>query len=226
MKHILLLLFTTSLIFSFQKQVEAARIKVPIDVAAGPEFFNLPGFVGDDQSFHYGINLSLNAIIDKNLIKKNKKKIPKKYYRYIKNIDELRFSPSILIPRSIYISPKTKNTSLYGVSWVPIGTDIVFIKKPFRVSLDFGTLITYLYVDSTVFPSPIHFLRPGIESKLNFEFPVSRKLLLSTGAAFQAYIPQGINQGFFSAGSEKTRIWNAARLYFLIHYRFGYTLNL
>ena len=100
----------------------SAKVTVPVDIGVGPATHMITGPVQEDQLLHTGLKVSVQAIIDKKTIKKNKKRIPKRYRSYAKKMNEVRFSPSIFIPDTLFISPKgTRNTGMMGIAWQPVG---------------------------------------------------------------------------------------------------------
>lgn len=83
----------------------AQRVTVPVDVGVGPAAFAFFGPVFDDQPIHTGLKLSVEAVLDKEWLKKNQRRVPPRYRKYAKSLDEVRISPSILIPDALIISP-------------------------------------------------------------------------------------------------------------------------
>ncbi len=206
----------------------AERITVPVDIGIAPAVHLITGPVQDDQILHYGLKLSLAAVIDKKTIQANKHRVPARYRSRLKNVTELRFSPAWYLPDTLFISPRTNNTGLYGVAFRPIGIGLSPVARPVRINASAGLLLTYLFIHSdTLLPDgPMHFIRPGIDLKLDIELPLSRSFLLSVGWASQFYIPQEIGKPVFEVESVSNSIWHIGQAYLMFHFRFPYTVSL
>ena len=63
-------------------------VDVPVDVGLGPSFLQVSGPVQDQQNWHYGVKLSLAAVIDQALIESQKHRVPKKYRKHVKKVGE------------------------------------------------------------------------------------------------------------------------------------------
>lgn len=216
-------------------------IEAPINVGVGPAayFFN-PGPVGEDQSPHYGIQISIAAVLDKRAIRKAKRKVPKKYRKLIGRQSEMRISHA-LIPDSLIISPRTQNTGMYGITFRPLALGIPLIRKPVRLHLGTGLRLTYAYIH-TEYDSPTtaanaasrplaegetHFFRPGLDLRADLEIPFSKTFLMSVGWTSAAYIPQQVHGGdFWSLGDEDQRVWHIGQAYLMLHFRFPYKTRL
>ncbi|MCA9537237.1 MAG: hypothetical protein KC620_00030 [Myxococcales bacterium] len=199
---------------------------VPVDLGIGPAFHFITGPIQDDQSPHYGLKISLKAIITREVIEQNKSKIPKKYRGMASKIDEARFSPSIFIPDTLFISPRFENTAMYGISWRPIGLDLPLIKKP-RLAIGIGLDLTYAYLDSDLKAlGTTHFLRPGLDAKAEFEVPITDSFLISVGWMSVFYPPQKVGGGIFTWGELDESIWHLGQAFVQLHFRFPYTTTL
>ncbi len=203
------------------------RTEVPLNIGFGPSFYWLTGPLQADQAPHYGLKLSLAAIIDKKIIKRKRKSIPKKYRGLLKNVDELRIS-HLLIPDAIIISPQTNNTGIYGVTWRPLAIQPPIIKSP-RLSVGAGLLLTYAYItteapnDKEQLPAgDTHFLRPGIDLRAELEIPLSELFLLSFGWSSAFYIPQKLGGSIVEVEPFDQSTWHWGQAYFLLNFRVPY----
>jgi hypothetical protein len=220
-------LVTLSVLLLFTHvESSAATVEIPVDIGIGPAAHFITGPIQDDQLVHTGLVISVQAIIDKAVIKKYKKRIPEKYRQLALSMDEVRFSPSIFIPDTLIISPGYANTGIYGISWRPIGMGVPFVKSNnFRLGANAGLRLTYLFIHSTSLASPTHFLRPGIDLKGNCEIPFSKSFLVSIGWNSQVYIPQKVGASIASVGTLDESIWHVGQAYLKFHYRFPYKVS-
>ncbi|NTX00246.1 hypothetical protein [Myxococcus sp. CA040A] len=202
----------------------AQRVTVPVDVGVGPAAYMFFGPVFDDQPIHTGVKLSVEAVLDKDWLKKNQRAIPTRYRKYAKSVDEVRISPSIFIPDSFIISPKLKNTGMYGVTWKPLGLGLPLSSGPVRFSVGGGLLLTYAYLYSDTLANT-HFLRPGAELGVDLELQFSKNFLVSLGWESALYVPQSLG----SLGlPDRVRdgIFHVGQAYLQLHVRFPYTTHL
>jgi hypothetical protein len=198
-------------------------------VGVGPAYYLGPGPQFTGTSGHFGLKLSVAAILDKATIKKNIKKVPKRYRSMVLRSGEIRIGPSIFIPDSLIISPAMGDTGMYGVTWRPLGLTIPLVKDGVRLDLGVGLLLTAALLHSTRFETTF-FIRPGVDIGLRFEVPLSDTLLVSLGAGAQLYIPQE----FGSLGTGDTddpqwlsnTMWLLPQAFLMVHYRFPYTVKL
>lgn len=209
----------------------AAQVTVPVDVGVGPAYYYGPGPLFEGTNGHYGLKISVAAIIDRKTLEQNINKVPKQYRSMIKRTGEIRYGPSIFIPDSLIISPKLDGTGMYGVTWRPIGLNIGLIKEPVRLDLGAGLLLTAAFIHSdTMADSPTIFVRPGLDLGLRLEIPFTDNFLMSMGAFAQAYVPQEVG-GFGLPDTSKPAwldesIWLLPQAFVMLHYRFPYTVNL
>ena len=186
----------------------------------------ITGPVQEDQLLHTGLKMSVEAIIDKKTIKKNRKKIPKRYRSYAKQMNEVRFSPSIFIPDTLFISPKgTRNTGIMGISWEPVGVGIPLLDAGIKARAGLALQLTYAYLYSDTL-NDTHFLRPGLSPGLEVEIPFTKKFLISTGWNSQVYIPQEVGGSITEVGEIDQSIWHIGQAFVKFHYRFPYTVRM
>lgn len=213
--------------YFFSPLTYAATVEIPVDIGLGPAVHFITGDIQEDQLVHTGLVISIDAIIDKAVIKKYQKRIPEQYRKMALSMDEARISPSVFIPDTLIISPGYNNTGMYGISWRPIGMSIPLVKTTkLNVKTSTGLRLTYLYIHSKTLASPTHFLRPGIDLLLDTELRLSDSVLASLGWNSQIYIPQTLGGGFTELGSLENSIWHVGQAYFKLHYRFPYKVNI
>lgn len=200
----------------------AKPIKVPVDVGVGPSAHLISGPVFADQPIHTGLSLSVQAIINKKLIRKYKKRIPSQYRAAALRMNEIRYAPFIWLPETLFISPGINGTGMYGATWRPISLGLTPMLKPVRFSLNAGLRLTYIFIHSTKLPSPTHFLRPGIDLRAEVEVPLSKKVLFSLSWTSQFYPPQEVGGEILKWGRLEDSIWHIGQANVMFHYRFPY----
>ena len=142
---------------------------------------------------------------------------------------EVRYSPSLLIPDALIISPALENTGVYGVSWRPISAGLtLFDGAGARMQLAAGLLLTYAYIHSSLAQIPAtHFARPGIDLGAELELGPRQPFSLSIGWASGFYLPQEL--GGFGLGTEGELadvLWHVGQAWVKLHFRFPYTTSL
>lgn len=207
----------------------AGQLTVPVDVGVGPAYYIGPGPLFSGTSGHFGLKLSVAAILDKATIQKNIKRVPKQYRGMVKNTDEIRIGPSIFIPDSLIISPAIGDTGMYGVTWRPVGLTLPLIRDGVRLDIGAGLLLTTALIHSSRFDTTF-FIRPGVDLGVRFEVPLTESLLVSVGAFAQAYLPQetgGLGMGDTDDPNWLSdTIWLLPQAFLMVHYRFPYAVNL
>lgn len=206
----------------------ADRITILADIGVAPAVHLVNGPFDTHHEPNYGLKLSLQGIIDREVIRRNKHRVPKKYRSYIARARELRISPFWYLPDTLFISPKAGDSQMYGVSFRPIGIGLALGAKP-RLGLSAGAVLTYAWYQSDALDdgSGTHFLRPGVELRLDFEIPFSRTFLMSLGWASTFYLPQEIGGFGFPDDNWATRtIWHIGQGYLMFHFRFPYSTNI
>ncbi len=220
------------------RKKRSREITVPVDIAAGPAFFAfgnplvgdglLSGPVVEDQTVHYGLRFNMAAIIDRDFVRKYPHTVPRKYRGMFKEDTVVRFKPAALglIPRNLYLSPKTKNTGIYGATWELLHVGMALMQSgDSRLSVGAGLLATYAYIDSDAFESPTHFLRPGASVGLKFGTMLSDSFGVSAGANSNFYLPQDIGGGIFD-GDGDDALWHIGEAFLMLHYRFPFTTEM
>lgn len=201
---------------------------VPVDLGIGPAFHWISGPIQDDRAPHFGIKLSLAAIIDKQTLQENKGRIPKKYRGMVSKLGEVRYTPTVFIPDTIFISPPTRDesTAMYGASWRPFGLGFPLIRSPrLRIGADLD--LTYAYIDGEESGLGVtHFLRPGIAIGADLEIPLSSSFLISIGWSSGLYIPQEVGGEILAIGDLEDSIWHIGQAFVQLHFRFPYSVDL
>lgn len=200
-------------------------VEVPIDIGVGPAGHWITGPVANNQSIHSGLAFSVEAVLDKKLLRKFKNRIPKQYRSTVLGMDELRISHP-LIPDTFFISPAgiVGDTGIYGVSWRPIGINVPLINEGVGFDVGVGARFTYFYLHSQSLENT-HFVRPGIDAKAEFEIPFSDRFLVSFGWDSQFYIPQTLGGGVFEAGPLDESIWHVGQGFLKFHFRVPVTVK-
>lgn len=202
----------------------AQRVTVPVDVGVGPAGFFFFGPVFDDQPLHTGVKISVDAVLDRDWLRENQRLIPKRYRKQAQRMDEIRISPSILIPDTLIISPQVRHTGMYGATWKPLSLGLPLSRAPVRLSLGAGLLLTYAYLHSDTLPNT-HFLRPGAELGLDLELQFTKHFLVSLGWESALYVPQELG-GLGLPERLRDGIFHVGQAYVQLHVRFPYTTRL
>lgn len=214
---------------------QAEPVTVPVDVGVGPAGYLVSGPVADDQPLHAGLKVSIQAIIDQATIRAHQNRIPSRYRQQAMRMTEVRYSPSIFIPDALIISPRIRNTGIYGITWRPISIGLPLVDaSPVRLRLAAGLVLTYAYLYSDLPSLPTtHFVRPGIDAGAELEIAILPGFLMSCGWASGFYLPQGLgtlgmgpfgdSQGYAAL---KQTLWHFGQGFVKLHVRFPYTANL
>lgn len=225
------ILLVSLIVFTVPAQAETnsgeQEFTVPVNLGFGPELNYYNGAVGKEKLFHYGIKLDIHAFIDREVLSKNRNKIPKKWRKQVGKLSSVKIG-KMYIPESIIISPKTGKTGIYGINFRPVGLGTGLVSGPFLgVNLGLGLNATYLCIHSDALfagetSKVMHFLRPGIDAKLNVQFKISRGFQLSAGAEGTGYVPQELSSrskiGEIGEFNDKS-LWYMGQLYFIVNVR-------
>lgn len=203
-------------------------LEVPIDVGLGPVLLwgNPP--VGTDQLAHFALGIEAAAVVDQALIRRFERQIPPGLRRQAQALGEVRVRPwwLALVPELLVVSPQIWNTGMYGAVWRPFGVGLTFLDKPVRVSTNAALDLAYLFIHSRTLPEPTHFLRPGVNLKLDVEVPLSETLLVSTGWSSDLFVPQPLGGSPLEVLPLDAALWHLGGPYLLLHYRFPLELSL
>jgi len=212
-----------------KKKVE---LTVPVDVGVGPTFNHFFGPLGDDQLLHYGLKFEVTAIITREIIHKNQKRIPAKYRKQALKMDEFRMSPFWWLPDSVFLSPKLNHTGVYGVTFRPLALGLTLLNTSvLRFSVSAGAVLTYAYIHSDRFQhaDSMHFLRPGVDARAEVTLSFSETFLLSFGWDSYFYLPQAVDQpgkGILDSAGLDNSLWHNGQGFVLLHFRFPYSTTL
>lgn len=226
MKTAILIVLST---LALASTAQAARMEMPVDVGFGPAAHLISGAVFDDQPIHWGLKFSVAAVLDQRTIQRHSNKIPRNYRKMAKGLEEVRITPSIFIPDTLFISPKVKNTGMYGLTWEPIKLSIPLVGKPssvFRARLTGAVLATVAFVHSDVLPNTL-FARPGVGLGLDAQLRITRSFFVSLGWTSGVYVPQEL--GGFGLGSFEEMsgsMWHIGQGWVKLHVRFPYTVSI
>ena len=210
-------------------------VTVPADVGIGPAGFVLTGRVAADQPLHFGLKISIQAIIDQETLRQHQDRIPPRLRRQALRMKEVRYSPSVLIPDAVIVSPALRHTGIYGVTWRPLSLGVSLVDAPgARLQLAAGLLVTYAFIHSDLPQIPTtHFLRPGIDLGAELEFAPRQPFSISFGWASGLYLPQELGGfGFGGSGSGHGDrglpdiLWHIGQAFVKLHFRFPYTTRL
>ena len=197
----------------------AQPVDIPLNIGVGPSVFTFSDALKSEQQYYYGIHLDLAAVIDKEMIKHNQKKIPQKYRSIGNKIGEVQIS-HLLIPSTLILSPRIQENSLFGVLWNPIGINQPIFFGPITLRLGTGVLFSYIYISEN--DRTTHFIRPGIDVRCTLKIKLHERFLLSGGFSTGVFIPQTL--GGFGIGGDG--IWNINEAFLLVNYRHPIRMNL
>jgi hypothetical protein len=199
------------------------RVTVPLDVGVGPAAYFISGPVYRDQPLHTGVKISLQAVLDRAWLRRNQAAIPRSYRKQAQQVEEIRISPSLFIPDALIISPKVRDTGLYGLTWRPLGLNVPLATGRFSLNLGAGLLLTYAYLFSDTLDDT-HFLRPGLDLGARAEVELTQSFLVSAGWSSGLYIPQKL--GSFGTGPLSESMFHLGQAHLQLHVRFPYTTRL
>ncbi len=200
-------------------------VNTPVQIGMGPAAQFISGPIQQDQVAHLGGQLALTGVMLEETMRKHWRCFPVKYRRLLGTPKEVRAKPLVasLVPSELIVSPKIKNTGIYGIGWHLIGFGIAPISGPVRFDLKLSLPVKYMYIHSdTLFDGPMHFLRPGLEGKAELEFMVTNDFLLSLGWASQLFIPQRVGGRIMELGSIGDSIWHIGQAFVKFHIRVPY----
>jgi hypothetical protein len=220
-------------------RAQAKEVEVPVNVGVGPSFLFLgnfsldpPGLDGPiirDQPFHYALRLRIAARIDYEWVKENPRAVPKEYRdRFTKNtVVYIRPAAMIAIPRDLIISPPVHgSTQMYGATWEPVGIGIPFVADNVRVSVGASFIFTYAYIDSDAFPSPTHFLRPGVTLGTELRVNFTDQYAMSLGWDSNLYLPQKLGAAVFDGPEDAYALWHMGEAFVQFHVIFPFKTTL
>lgn len=205
------------------------KVKVPIDMGLGPQALLLNPPIFFDQAVHTSLTLSIAAIIDKQLIHQQRRRIPAQYRSLARSVDEVSYRPwyLALIPELLIISPALFNTGMYGAVWRPLGFGLsLWHNTRAKLSIASNLDLAYLFIHSRTLPSPTHFLRPGINLEFVLRVAITYNFLLSTGWSSDFFLPQGLGQAPWELWPENAPLWHLGGPFLKLHWRIPIAVNL
>jgi len=217
-----------------QRKRKPEPATVPVQIGVGPSAYFITGPLQSDQAPHFGLRIYAKAIIEGENLKRAAARAPKKYRKYVAGLDEVRVG-YILVPDALIISPKLDRTSMYGATWRPLSLGLPLINSGVKLDLDAGLMLTYAYIHTTgnasTEPRPLpagttHFLRPGIDVRLELEVPLGDTFLFSTGWSSGFYLPQRIGGGIGTLGPTNEAIWHLGQAFALFSVRIPFETSL
>ncbi|MEQ1876209.1 MAG: hypothetical protein ABL958_06155 [Bdellovibrionia bacterium] len=206
---------TVALLFSFSAWA-GEEIDVPINIGLGPATHYFNETVVPDQPSIYGLKLHLGAVIDHELIEKNKDKIPENIRGTVTSIDEAIIG-HILVPDTIFVSPKANGLGVYGLSWQPLKPGLGMTFGFTRISLGMPLKFTVLRVERELLES-FWFVRPAVGLELKADFKFSKYFVLTLGGGRDWYWNQKT--------PEDRMVWGIDHAYALFNYRHPFRTEL
>ena len=217
-------------------KVPAGPVVVPIDIGVGPVLLlPNPGPIFDDQPVHFGLALSIAAVIDQQLIRKHANRIPKQWRGAARGLGEVRYRPWFLalVPELLVISPQLKDTGIYGAVWRPLAIGVSLFDEPVRVSVGAGIDVAALVVHSTdlgggttAAQSFTLVLRPGVNLEAVVELPLGDSVSLSTGWSSDVLLPQPLGRPPWEVLPLNEALWHLGGPFLKLHVRIPYEVNL
>src|SRR5690606_4504801 len=96
----------------------AMATEVPVNIGLGPAAFYIPEHLDEDEPEpFYGLRLHVKAVINRDVVKRHKDKIPAQYRSTVEKLDEVRVG-YLLIPESIMLGTRKKahGPEIYGAT--------------------------------------------------------------------------------------------------------------
>ena len=204
------------------------EVTVPVEIGVGPAANIISGEMQERQTFFYGARINLEAVIDKALIKKYKKRIPRQYRKMAMELDEVRFRPAPLsyVPKTLYISPG--ENAMYGAMWdiLGVGTGLGPVKATADLQFAYAYL-RYQALDEAGAAQSMHLLRPAIGLTAHIPVMLTGSVGFDIGWRSTVMPPQELGASPLSF-TEKLdgSIWHIGQAYFAFTYRMPYTTRL
>ncbi|MHB8878654.1 MAG: hypothetical protein ACYC8T_33560, partial [Myxococcaceae bacterium] len=92
------------------------------------------------------------------------------------------------------------------------------------IDLQVGLLLTYafIYSDFVAAIPTTHFVRPGLDFKIEAELMASKSFLVSLGWASQVYIPQKLGEFGINERPLEDSIFHVGQAFLKLHFRMPY----
>ena len=121
-------------------------VEIPINIGLGPTAMKFSGPMDEsDETYYLGLKLDIAAVVTKEVIKKKKGKIPKKYRKMAEKIGEAKIS-HMLIPKNIVFASNSEDSSVYGATWQPLGIGAPIRAGILSLRLSLGLVFSYYYL--------------------------------------------------------------------------------
>lgn len=215
----------------------ATALVVPVDIGVGPALLLPNGPAFDSQPVFTALSLSLAAVIDQELIAKNRGRIPPGLRGAARRLDEVRYRPWYLslVPELVVVSPQLEGlstTGMYGAVWRPIGIGVSLVDDPVRLAVGAHADLAWLFLHSKTLgggsssaQSVTHLLRPGVGLELVLEIPVTESFLVSTGWSSDLFVPQPLGRPPWEVFPVDDALWHLGGPFLKLHVRVPYTVD-
>jgi len=207
----------------------ATEVTIPVQIGLGPTLVGVTGPVQRSQRFFGGAKVEVAAILDQQIIQQNLHRVPSRYRAMARGIEEARFSPSVFIPDTLYLSPPVRRAQMWGATWRPIGLSITPLRRPLRTTIGVGAVLTYLYFDSRAPGLEVrrmHFLRPGASLRAELEAPLAERVFVTLGWDSMVHLPQALESGLGGLGEAGHQMWHLGHAFVVLGFRFPYQTSL
>ncbi|MFK8138894.1 MAG: hypothetical protein AB8E15_11075 [Bdellovibrionales bacterium] len=172
------------------------KVKLPVyaNLGIGYAQYVLPNIypetVDQGNGLIGGTELRLYAEVDQEGLKKLRDKVPEKHRKLFDKIGGISITPSILIPRSIFIAPRNENREAYGATWA-FGLGISPAWKNLAIKLYGGLALSYIYYrDNRFADDSKHFIRPGLTGTASIHLFPKNTVSLDIGYRADTYLSQ------------------------------------
>ena len=213
------LLIISAFLLSASLSFAKTPVTIPIEMGVGPATHMFSGKLQEQQNMHYGMRIKLAAIIDQEIIKKFKKKIPKKYRKLSKKIGEVRFRPSPIpfIPTTLIISPSDTNPA-YGAIWDTFGVGTGL--GPIKLNIGLPLIYSYLGYMEEEEKKSMHLFRPALSANASLELQFTKSIGMSLGWRSYFMPPQPVGGSVTEfATSTKDTVWHIGQGYLTFNFR-------
>ncbi len=212
----------------FLSGVNAAQVEVPIDVGVGPAMASFTGPMSEGDALHYAISISGAAVLDREFLRRHRNRVPQQYRSIVNSMGEARIGHAA-IPDTIYISPNSQGTSVYGANWSPIGISMPLVSGNdwFSAGLNTELVVTYAYIssdDENIGTN--HFFRPGLGVGGGISLKMFAGLSITADWRSRFYPPQELGGSFLQLGHVSESVWHIGQASFELHYLFPIMISL
>ena len=201
-------------------------VEIKVEVGVGPAYNSFFGSIPNTYDAFYGSHIHLTGVVDQSVVKRYKKKIPKKFRKQVLKSKEVKYRPGILaaIPTTIIVTP-SKDRSAYGAVWDLIGGGLSLGPLGVGASLQ----ASYLYLRSGEGEAKLqtHFLRPSLALKAYVPIQLTESFGLSLSWVSSFTVPQPIGGSPLDVElSREGTLWHMGQAYLSLNFRFPYEVKL